>query len=144
MTLRFIHKLIPIFELMETNSKLNLDSSLLVRMAHSVQGLCFSLMYQTIHDNNENQMFVADFMPILLANLNSQPLAVRCVTNMLSKNMELQETKIGTREIQIFVDKLKASKLNPMYLELLQACCSCRHDSPRGTGPEVRSQPPCC
>jgi hypothetical protein len=123
--LRFIHKIIPVFDMMESNSKLNLDNSLLVRMAHSIQGLCFSLMYHTIHDNSENQMFVADYMPILLANLNSQPLAVRCVTNMLSKNMELQETKIGTREIQIFVDKLKASKLNPMYLELLQACCSC-------------------
>ena len=44
---------------------------------------------------------------------------------MLSKNQELQETKITTREIAIFVGKLRSSKMNPMYLQLLQACCSC-------------------
>jgi hypothetical protein len=48
-------------------------------------------------------MYVADFMPVLLAHLSSQPLAGKCVTEMLSKNLELQETKIGTREIQVGV-----------------------------------------
>ncbi len=58
-------------------------------------------------------------------NTGNQPLAGKCVTEMLSKNQELQETKITTREIAIFVGKLRSSKMNPMYLQLLQACCSC-------------------
>jgi hypothetical protein len=62
---------------------------------------------------------------VLLAHLGNQPLAGKCVTEMLSKNQELQETKITTREIAIFVGKLRSSKMNPMYLQLLQACCSC-------------------
>eukprot|EP01037_Dinobryon_pediforme_P016723 gene16723-16903_t len=56
---------------------------------------------------------------------------------MLSKNMELQETKIGTREIQIFVDKLRSSKMNAMYLNLLQACCSCEGDGVDGNQRKV-------
>jgi hypothetical protein len=124
--LDFVNKLIPIFEAVENRSKLNLDGSLLFKMANTVQHLCFSLMFETISDNQENQMFVANSMRILLANLNFQPLAVKCVTEMLSNNMELQETKIGAREIQIFVEKLRLSKLGTMYLSLLQACCSCQ------------------
>jgi hypothetical protein len=124
--LDFVQKLIPIFEAVENRSKLNLDGSLLYKMANTVQHLCFSLMFETISDNQENQMFVANSMRILLANLNFQPLAVKCVTEMLSNNMELQETKIGAREIQIFVEKLRLSKLGTMYLRLLQACCSCQ------------------
>jgi len=71
-------------------------------------------------------MYVADFMPVLLAHLSGQPLAGKCVTEMLASNMELQETKIGTREIAIFVEKLRSSKMNAMYLQLLKACCSCQ------------------
>eukprot|EP00981_Chlorochromonas_danica_P006655 scaffold1447_cov165-Ochromonas_danica.AAC.1 len=94
-------------------------------MGQAVLSHCFHLLHNTILGCPENQMYVADFMPVLLAHLNAQPLAGKCVTEMLSKNMELQETKIGTREIQIFVDKLRSSKMNAMYLQLLQACCSC-------------------
>jgi hypothetical protein len=47
------------------------------------------------------------------------------VTEMLSRNMELQETKIGEDEIGIFVNSLRSSTMNSMYLNLLQCCCSC-------------------
>jgi hypothetical protein len=125
--LRFIHKLLPIIVSAKSRKiKLNTDKSFLFRMCHMVLHECFSLMLNVLKENPANQMYVADFMPLFLANLGNEPLAVYCVTEMLSKNLELQETKIGAREIQIFVDKLKDSELNTMYLQLLQACCSCR------------------
>ncbi|RYH19873.1 hypothetical protein EON65_25380, partial [archaeon] len=131
--LMFLHKLLPIIELAETRkTKLNTDKSFLYRMTQMVLHECFSVLLQTLRENPANQMYAADFMPLFLANLGSQPLAVDCVTEMLSKNLELQETKIGTREIQIFVEKLKASELNTMYLQLLQACCSCQGDGVDG------------
>eukprot|EP00981_Chlorochromonas_danica_P009425 scaffold2674_cov159-Ochromonas_danica.AAC.3 len=126
--LRFMQKLLPLVEAGETRKKkkVNTDRSFLFRMVHLVLHECFSVMLRVLKENPENQMFAADFMPLFLANLSSQPLAVDCVTEMLNKNIELQETKIGAREIQIFVDKLKASQLNTMYLQLLQSCCSCQ------------------
>eukprot|EP01034_Spumella_vulgaris_P027014 gene27014-33674_t len=125
--LRMINKLIPMSERAEMakSQKQSVDDSLLVKMGQNVLSQCFSILFCAVQDNAENQMYVADFMPALLAHLNTQELAVKCVTEMLSKNFLLQETKIGTREIQIFVDKLRSSKMNAMYLQLLQACCSC-------------------
>jgi hypothetical protein len=124
--LRLIHKLIPLSETaLERPTAANVDASFLNKMGRAVLDLCFTVLYNALQDNQENQMYVADFMPVLLAHLNTQPMAVKCVTEMLSKNIELQETKIGTREIQIFVEKLRSSKMNAMYLQLLQACCSC-------------------
>lgn len=123
----FIMKVLPLFEMVESGkAKKTLDNSLLMRMAQMIQAKCFVILYYLIRENPVNQIYVADYMPILLRSLNSQELAVKCVTEMLSKNDELQETKIGKREIQIFVDKLKFSKGNTMYLKLLQAVCSCQ------------------
>jgi hypothetical protein len=51
---------------------------------------CLGLLLACIKDNQENQMFVADHMPVLLAHLGSQELAGECVTEMLAKNTELQ------------------------------------------------------
>ena len=47
----------------------------LVQMAQLILSMCFEVLYYSILDNQENQMYVADFMPDLLAHLNSQPLA---------------------------------------------------------------------
>eukprot|EP00981_Chlorochromonas_danica_P005600 scaffold1159_cov160-Ochromonas_danica.AAC.22 len=132
--LKIINKLIPMTERLERiksppNKKKKVrvsdEEMAAINMAQFILGRAFSIIYYAILNSEANQMYVADFMPVLLAHLNAQPLAGKCVTEMLSKNMELQETKIGTREIQIFVDKLRSSKMNAMYLQLLQACCSC-------------------
>ncbi len=96
-----------------------------IAMGNVILERCFSLLYYCILDNPQNQIYIADNLPVILAHLGNQPLAGKCVTEMLSKNEELQETKITSREIAIFVDKLRNSKMNPMYLQLLQACCSC-------------------
>lgn len=95
--LKLTYKLLPIVEAQEQQSiALSTDSSFLHRMTHNILQEIFTILYYAMIDNPVNQMYVADFLYILLSNLNSQPLAVQCVTEMLSKNMELQETKIGT------------------------------------------------
>ena len=99
-----------------------------VTMGKKVLEKCFILLYHCIKGCPSNQMYVADFMPVLLAHLGGggQPYAGKCVNEMLSTNMELQETKIGSREIAIFISKLRSSRMNPMYLGLLKSCCSCQ------------------
>lgn len=96
-----------------------------VRMGQTVITTCLDLLYYTINLNPRNQMFVADAMPILLSHVGSQSLAAKCVTDMLATNMELQEEKIGVREVTIFAEKLRRSRMHSMYLKLLRACCSC-------------------
>jgi hypothetical protein len=107
-------------------SKIAEEAQIMVRMGQAVLKRNFTLLFYCVQDNADNQMYVADHMPLLLAHLEGEPLAGKCVTEMLSNNMELQETKIGTREIAIFVEKLRSSKMNSMYLQLLQSCCSCQ------------------
>lgn len=51
--------------------------------------------------------------------------------------MTLQETKIKKREIDIFISKLRASKMNPMYLQLLKSCCSCKGEGVDGNQGKV-------
>ena len=97
----------------------------LIEMGAEVLDSCFQLLYESLVDNSRNQMYVADFLPVILAHLGEQPFAGKCITEMLSTNMELQENKIGKREISIFVEKLRRSRLNPMYFDLIKSCCSC-------------------
>ena len=128
--MRLINKLKPITDMYDKsvkskNSLLESEQSVL-RFGNMLLNQSLDLVYYCILDCPDNQMYVADFLPDLLAHLSSQPLAGKCVTAMLSTNMELQETKIGSREISIFVDKLRSSKMNSMYLNLLQSCCSCQ------------------
>ena len=129
-TLRFVNRLKPITELFDRSVKsgnpLTETEKALLEMGNNILAECLDLVYYCILDCPDNQMYVADFLPDLLAHLSSQPLAGKCVTAMLSTNMELQETKIGAREISIFVEKLRNSKMNSMYLNLLQSCCSCQ------------------
>jgi len=133
MLLALIFKLKPISEKMEKaanatkSNPVNFtdEERMVIGMGNLILEKCFSLLYYCILDNPQNQLYIADNLPVILAHLGNQPLAGKCVTEMLSKNEELQETKITSREIAIFVEKLRNSKMNPMYLQLLQACCSC-------------------
>ena len=126
--LAMIHRLKPISEKLEAQANANKTTAMaftdeenaVISMGNLVLELCFNLMYFCILGNPRNQIYIADNLPVLLAHLGNQPLAGQCVTEMLSKNEELQETKITTREIDIFVGKLRNSKMNPMYLQLLQ------------------------
>lgn len=156
--LLMIHKLVPISVMAEEaenakNKKSSTSSlvdepvdhhheanSMLIAIGQDVLKLCFQLVLSCMQGNPENEIYVADFMPVLLAHLSTQPLAAKCVTSMLSNNMELQETKIGKREINIFIKKLRGSKMNAMYMQLLQAVCSCQGDGVDGNQTKVAEQ----
>lgn len=108
-------------------NRISEEEQSMLKMGNRILEKCLFMLYYSIRDNPDNQMYVADFMTVLLSHLGKdQPRASSCVTEMLSNNMELQETKIKEKEIKIFVDKLRASKMGAMYLNLLQACCSCQ------------------
>ena len=110
----------------------------LLKMGSKVLNQCFQLMYCCIKGNSQNQLYVADFMPVLLKHLGEQEHASNCVTEMLNTNMELQEEKIKRREILIFIEKLRRSKMNAKYLRLVQACCSCMDNGVDGN--QVKTQ----
>ena len=130
LAMRFVNRLKPITDLHDRNvakkNSLSDADMAVMKFGSLLLTQALDVVYYCVLDNSDNQMFVADFLPDLLAHLSSQPLAGKCVTAMLSSNMELQETKITKREITIFVEKLRVSKMNSMYLNLLQACCSCQ------------------
>jgi len=55
----------------------------LLKMSSILLENALTLLYELIKSHPVNQMYVADFMPVLLSHLNSQPLAGKCVTEML-------------------------------------------------------------
>jgi hypothetical protein len=128
--LRIVNRLKPVTEAYDNSVRsghdLNDSEKQVQDMGKEILSACLDFVYFCILDCPENQMYVADFLPDLLAHLSTQPGAGKCVTAMLSTNMELQETKMGEREISIFVEKLRNSSFNSMYLNLLQSCCSCQ------------------
>ena len=126
--LRMIDKLKPIADRAEFQQResMNMAEQILIGVGLDVIGICFKLIYYCILDNPSNQYYVAEYMVILLGHLATQPLAGKTVTEMLNKNMEIQEDKMSEKEFEIFVAKLKGSSLNAMYLQLLRSCCSCQ------------------
>ena len=73
----------------------------MTEMGSAVLDQCFKIIFYCVMDNPEIQIYVATFLKVLLLHLSTQSYAGRCVTEMLSKNMELQETKIGEPEISM-------------------------------------------
>lgn len=102
------------------------EEKTVLRMGQTVLNKSLNILYYTILKNHRNQMFVADALPILISHVGVQDLAAKCVTELLDSNMELQEVKVGLREISIFTDKLTDSRMDGMYLHLLSSCCSCQ------------------
>lgn len=84
-------------------------------------------LLSAIHNHAENQLCVAEHMHVVLGFVRTHSVAADVVTAMLKDNVELQQHKIGPREIRIFVEQLASpdSKLNPMYFGMLRAFCSC-------------------
>ena len=132
--LGIIEKLIPISEKFDTAGKgvsargvkfASEEEKLTFDMGKGVLTSCLSLVLKAMDNNPRNQMFVADYMHVLLKHVNAQKLSAKCITEMLGTNMELQELKIGPREINTFTSLLRSSKMNNMYLHLLAACCTC-------------------
>jgi len=86
---------------------------------------CFWLIFCSMYENDKNQMNIANNLAIILKHVSTSTLATKCVVEMLGKNMELQEEKVTTKEIKIFVDMINKSKMNANYINLLRATCNC-------------------
>ena len=70
-------------------------------------------------------MYIADQFPIILHQIKDQALAVTCVQEMLHDNLQMLQTKVREREIDIFLDLLEESEMNVTLLHLLRSTCSC-------------------
>lgn len=86
---------------------------------------CFNLLYDLIRSNLNNQLYISDHLLVILSHISTDKMAAKVAQELLSSNKELQETKIGLKEITIFADKMREIPMNSMYLQLLQTCCSC-------------------
>ena len=84
------------------------------------------LVAELTTNNNDNQLYIAEFMPVILSHCGTELVAAEITQNMLNSNRELQETKIGTNELKDFADQLAKSQMNPMFIRLIKASCSCR------------------
>lgn len=86
---------------------------------------CLSLVYDLIKGNVANQLYIADHLLVILAHVSTDRVAAKVAQELLSDNRELQETKIGSKEIVIFTQKMREVHMNAMYMQLLKTCCSC-------------------
>jgi hypothetical protein len=86
---------------------------------------CLNLLFDLIKDNTANQLYIADHLLIILSHVSTDKTAAQIAQELLSSNRELQETKIGMKEITIFTEKMRDVHMNAMYLDLLRTCCSC-------------------
>ena len=86
---------------------------------------CFNLLFELIKNNIKNQLYISDHLLVILSHISADKMAAKVAQELLSSNKELQETRIGLKEITIFADKMREVPMNSMYLQLLQTCCSC-------------------
>jgi len=98
----------------------------LLSTARTVVSLSLKILAEMTRNNHANQMYVAEFMSVVLSHCSSEKLAADITQEMLSTNRELQETKMGPDEIVVFSEKLRDSQMSAMFLRLIQACCSCK------------------
>jgi hypothetical protein len=94
-------------------------------ISHDISVVCFKTLLAIIEDNHSNQMYIADKFPIILHQIKEQALAVTCVQEMLHDNLQMLQTKVREREIDIFLDLLEESEMNVTLLHLLRSTCSC-------------------
>jgi hypothetical protein len=65
----------------------------------------------------------------------AESVATRCIVEMLQENLELQESEVSEREVQVFVNMLRRNPMHPLFLNLLKATCECS-----GTGVDQNQQ----
>ncbi len=121
-----IHSLEPLSQLINAElSTAKLVKSSYVEMAKMVLSECLGLVHILIKENTSNQLYISDHLLIILSHISTDKKAALIAQELLSSNRELQETKIGTREITIFSERMRVVHMNSMYLNLLRTCCSC-------------------
>jgi hypothetical protein len=97
----------------------------LISVGKGVISDVLKLLLQFVTGNHGNQILVSDYMLVVLAHVSTDPIAAKIAREMLGNNREVQETKIGIEEIGIFAQRMRDSEMNDMFIQLLQACCSC-------------------
>ena len=124
--LRMLEKLVPIVDRSisgDAAPQQYSDGGLLF-VGRAVISDCLKLLKEIVKDNSANQMNLADNMLIILAHVSIDPIAAAIAREMFGSNRELQETKIGPKEFNIFAERMRESEFNSMYLKLIHACCS--------------------
>eukprot|EP01031_Cornospumella_fuschlensis_P031175 gene31175-37679_t len=106
-------------------STVRLGKTGFVEMGRGVLSECLQLLFDCIRKNTVNQLYIADHLIVILEHVSSDHLASKVAQELLSSNRELQETKIGKREVTVFTEKVQETPMNAMYLQLLRTCCSC-------------------
>ncbi|GMH52463.1 hypothetical protein TrRE_jg12234, partial [Triparma retinervis] len=108
------------------------NETLLKKVIENVSKSCFWLIFCSMYENDTNQMSIANNLAIILRHVSTSTLATKCVVEMLGSNMELQEEKVTSREIKIFVEMISKSKMNANYINLLRATCNCNGEGVDG------------
>jgi hypothetical protein len=78
----------------------------LLATARVIISECLLMVNEAASGNKANQMFIAEYMPVILAHCSTDPLAAKITPELLATNRELQETKITSRDINVFSEKI--------------------------------------
>ena len=99
----------------------------LLHMGNEVAKCLLRLLFQLVQRNNANQLKVAHHLHVILGWVKLQPAAAAVVKEILSDNLELQLKYISENEIEVFTSQISEpdAAMKSMYLEMLQAFCSC-------------------
>ena len=93
-----------------------------------VSRACFQLLFFSIRKSHGNQIFAARSLSVFVTHsseISCGSVAIRCIREMLHENRELQESEISEREVNVFINMIHSSPLNPLFLDLLTAVCVC-------------------
>lgn len=96
-----------------------------VRIRKTIAKPCFWLLYLAIREDSPNQMHVADMLTTFISYVPFEPISTLCIMEMLETNMDLQESKVTDKVIDTFIELIRNSRMNSMYIHLLKAACSC-------------------
>jgi hypothetical protein len=91
------------------NSKDRADSQDIYMQGNDVIYNCIKLIAECVKSNSSNQLYVADYLMVIIAHSGSIPLAGILVRSLLEENLELQETKLSLKEIEYFSTKIQES-----------------------------------
>jgi hypothetical protein len=123
-----LHMLGPVPEWISNETKQStnrIQKGAFLDVCRDVLSQCLNMLFDLIKGNLQNQLYIADHLLVILAHVSTDKMAANVARELLSSNRELQETKIGHKEITIFANEMKKVPMNSMYLQLLQTCCSC-------------------
>mmetsp|Transcript_31677 Transcript_31677/g.43452 ORF Transcript_31677/g.43452 Transcript_31677/m.43452 type:complete len:3399 (+) Transcript_31677:56-10252(+) len=94
-------------------------------ISQQLGNICLSVILQCIIGHRKNQLQTAERFPVILNRLKGDEIAVLCVEEMLRDNLQILQTMVRQREVDIFIKLLAESEMNTTFLRLLQSTCSC-------------------